>query len=138
MKNSCTIAAVLLLFSSSALVAAPQVLSLDGRYAYRTDAQSQEHLGQQVCFFPSSQASARSVRAEADLRKFWFCFRDANRTARLLGFKLDVPVRMCGIQGRATVVVTGYHTYQGEGDGNDVATLHKVVRSSRPQLLPCD
>lgn len=45
--------------------------------------------------------------------------------------------KSCGIQGTATVVVVGYNSYTGEGDGNDVAELKTVLNKSQPEPLLC-
>ena len=55
----------------------------------------------------------------------------------MLGFEMSMQQEACGVQGTATVVVTGYNRYAGEGDGNDVAELENVLRKSQPEPLPC-
>ncbi len=130
-------AALLLLVSLSASPAIAET-TFSGRFEYRTDPESLDVIGRQVCFFPSGRSAHRVPRPTGDKRLPWFCFSNSETAAKMLGFRLEASPKGCGIRGTATVTVSNYVLYTKEGDGNDIATLKSVVRNAGPEQLPCN
>lgn len=135
--NRWSVLSALLLFSSLGTNATATEITLSGRYEYRTDEESLDIVGRQVCFFPSASSAGKVPRPASDKRISWFCFSNSETAARMLGFSLKAPAKACGIRGQAMVTVSDYILYTKEGDGNDVATLRTVVQQSAPETLPC-
>jgi hypothetical protein len=127
----------LLLLASLSVHAVAEEMTFSGRYEYRTDQESFDIIGEQVCFFPSGPSVRRVPRPAGDKRLPWFCFSSSKAAAKMLGFRLGTPVKGCGIRGSATVMVGDYVLYTKEGDGNDIATLRAVLRKAKPEPLPC-
>ena len=127
----------LLLLSSICAHAASAEMTFSGRYEFRTDQESLDMLGKQVCFFPSGSSARQVPRPVGDKRLPWFCFSDSEAAARMLGFRLTTPAQGCGVGGRATVTVSSYVLYTKEGDGNDMADIKAVIRKTGPESLPC-
>ena len=125
-----------LLWCGSASAADTQ-LTFEGRFEFRTDSESLEIIGKQVCFYPAPPTSKSVPRPAGDIRLPWFCFSNPAAAAALLGFKMNTIQKSCGLQGDATGVVVGYKRYTGESAGNDVANLQTVLSKSQPQPLPC-
>lgn len=109
----------------------------EGRYEYRSDAESLEMRGKQVCFFPSKPSSKNISRPVGDNRMPWFCFTNSKQAAQVFGFELNDNSNKCGFKGNATIRISNYKRYAGEGDDNDVARLDGVLKSSKPVSLPC-
>jgi len=130
--------AALLLLASLGAHAAIAETTLSGRFEYRTDPESIDVIGRQVCFFPSEPSVRRVPRPAGDKRLPWFCFSNSKAAAKMLGFRLKAPPKSCGIRGNATVTVSNYVLYTKEGDGNDIATLKSVVRKARSEQLSCN
>lgn len=137
MKISTLIVSVVAIVSSGIAGAKEASITFDGRYEYRTDAESQEVLGRQVCFFPSGPSSRTIPRPAGDHRAPWFCFRNSEQAAHLFGFDLNAHSNECGVTGTAKVRVSKYSRYTGEGNDNDVATLGVVMEKSKPAPLFC-
>lgn len=133
-----SVQAALLLLASLGAHAVAAAMTLSGRYEYRTDPESLDVIGRQVCFFPSEPSARQVPRPAGDRRLPWFCFSNPEAAARMLGLRLDPPHKNCGVRGNATVTVDNYVLYTKEGDGNDIATLMSVVRQSKPEPLPCN
>jgi len=114
-----------------------QELRLDGRFEYRTDEESRDVLGDQVCFFPDSLTARLLPREKSDRRLAWFCFSNAADAKRMLNVPSSKPARSCGYAGKAVVTVTDYKVYRGEGDGNDVALLKSVGSASKSETIKC-
>jgi len=125
------------LLCTATLYAAETKITFDGRYEYRTDTENLEMLGKQVCFFPSKPSSQNVPRPAGDHRIPWFCFTNSKQAALLFGFDFNASTHECGFKGHATITVSGYRRYKGEGDDNDVATLDAVLEKSKPDSLPC-
>jgi hypothetical protein len=125
-----------LLFGSSSCFA-DTALTLDGRYEYRTDAESLEIIGRRVCFFPSEDAANFLPRPSSDHRLPWFCFTNTESATQALRIEGKENNSGCGLTGTATVQVQDYEVYSGEGDGFDTAYLSKLVRVSESKDLPC-
>lgn len=137
MSKAHVVAAMILGLSCAHVSATETPLTFSGRYEYRTDQESLEILGKQVCFFPS-QPTARAVpRPAGDKRLPWFCFSNFASATDALGFDLNTPAKGCGVRGTATVSVSSYVRYAGEGDGNDVALLNAVLKKSNPVSIQC-
>lgn len=117
--------------------ASAQVLRLDGRFEYRTDEESRDVLGDQVCFFPDRLTARLLPREESDARLSWFCFSNTVDAKRILNIPSSKPARGCGYAGKAVVTVTEYKVYRGEGDGNDVALLKRLVAASKSEVIKC-
>jgi hypothetical protein len=122
--------------STASAAGAP--LTFEGRYEFRTDDESLDVLGNQVCFFPAERTSATVPRPAGDKRLPWFCFANSKSAAHMFGFKLAKHAKGCGVFGNALVSVSNYKRYAGEGDGNDIATLMTVSSTSPPKPLPCE
>jgi hypothetical protein len=128
-------AAFLLAVFATYTVAEETIFS--GRYEYRTDQESLDIIGQQVCFYPSEPSARLVPRPGNDNRIPWFCFSNSQAAAKMFGFSLAVPTKDCGIRGVATVTVSGYVRHAKEGGGNDIATLKAIQRKSKSEPLPC-
>ena len=135
--TSAVIASATLLLCTPVPGAAEAKITLEGRYEYRTDPESLEMLGEQVCFFPSKPSSENVPRPIGDHRVPWFCFTNSKQVAHLFGFKLNASSHECGFKGNAKIKVTGYKRYPGDGDDNDVAMLDAVLKKTKPVSLPC-
>lgn len=114
-----------------------QELRLEGRFEYRIDEESRDVLGDQVCFFPDSLTARQLPREKSDRRLAWFCFTDTSDAKRKLNIPRSTPAMSCGYSGNAVITVTDYKVYRGEGDGNDVALLKKVVSASISEAIKC-
>lgn len=121
----------------AAASAADAPLTFEGRFEFRTDQESLEIIGKQVCFFPAPPISKSIPRPAGDHRLPWFCFSNSAVAASRLGISMSAHPKSCGIRGTATVVVMGYNHYSGEGDGNDVAELETVLNKSQPEPVQC-
>lgn len=137
MRLISVVVASMIILCAAVAHASATTITFAGRYEYRTDAESLEVLGEQVCFFPSKASSVNVPRPPGDSRLPWFCFTDSRQAAHLLGFALNVPSKECGFKGEAKVTVSNYKRYAGEGDGNDVAILVDVLEKLKPRSLPC-
>lgn len=137
MKRS-AICASLILSIGVAFAATAQELRLDGRFEYRIDQESQDVIGDQVCFFPSSATASLVPREKVDRRLVWFCFANTRDAKRMLQIPSSLPIHSCGYAGNAVVTVTNYKVYRGEGDDNDVALLKNAVSVSRGELIKCE
>ncbi|MBL8428709.1 MAG: hypothetical protein JNJ95_02280 [Dechloromonas sp.] len=137
MLRAIFVVSVTMISLNSAMAATETPIILSGRYEFRTNQESLEILGKQVCFYPSLPSSAAIPRPTEDRRLPWFCFSNAALAASMLGFRLDDNLGKCGIGGHAKIAVANYQRYAGEGDGNDVASLIKVLRISPPKPLYC-
>lgn len=135
--NNRLVLTVLLVLSSLGFHALAAESTFSGRYEYRTDEESLDIIGRQVCFFPSEPSARQVPRSAGDKRLPWFCFSNSEAAAKMLGFSLKALAKGCGIRGDATVTVRDYVPYTKEGDGNDIATLRAVVQKSNPEPLPC-
>jgi hypothetical protein len=135
--NNRRVLTVLLVLSSLGANAIARENTFSGHYEYRTDEESLDIIGRQVCFFPSEPSARQVPRFAGDKRHPWFCFSNSEAAAKMLGFRLKAPAKGCGIRGDATVTVSDYVLYTKEGDGNDAATLRAVVQKSIPEPMPC-
>lgn len=114
-----------------------QTLRLQGAFQFRTDAQSQELLGDQVCFYPDAASSRLLPRKASDPRLAWFCISSSAQARQLLHIEAELSPSSCGLQGQALIEVEAYRVYEGEGDGHDLAQLRRVISVSKPRPLPC-
>jgi hypothetical protein len=113
--------------------AAPTMV-VTGTWSYYTDEQSLEMLGDSVCFEPSADSVARFPVLKHAYHSSWFCF--SNRAKAKVAFALPArrDKRGCGIGGKATVSITDYERYDGEGDDFDAARLLSVSDITRKPL----
>ena len=74
-----------LMFSFNA--SATQEIILNGKYEYRTDSESLEHLGDLVCYFPNKETAKLVKRTTKSKRTVWFCFTPNNEAK----IALNVP-----------------------------------------------
>ncbi|HZH44324.1 MAG TPA: hypothetical protein VEY50_09625 [Lysobacter sp.] len=111
---------------------------VQGRYSYLTDEMSLDMIGPRVCFHPDA-ASAKTLpqRDGATGRMVWFCFEDSEAVARTLGFELKPPADGCGLEGQASVTVTGYRFGAPNSDETDSARLVSVERAEPPKPVRC-
>lgn len=114
-----------------------QELRLEGRFEYRTDEESRDVLGDQVCFFPDRSTAGLVPRDKSDRRLVWFCFSSTSDAKRMLQIPSLLPAKSCGYAGNAAITVADYRLYRGEGDGNDVALLKKVAWVSQGVSVKC-
>lgn len=120
---------VCVLFSVANMVFADTSLSLTGRYEYKTDSESLQMLGGLVCFYPNKESAKLLPRPSTDKRLSWFCFANKKQSKKLLDIPLNAK-KNCGLAGTATVQLTEYKAYKGEGDGFDSAILQSVNKNS--------
>lgn len=138
MKNQVLIRLFIsIFFLSLALHAVEANNVLEGRYEYRTDEESLEIRGKQVCFFPSKSSSKSISRPSGDYRIPWFCFKNSEQAAHLFGFSINQNSHKCGFEGNAKIKISNYIRYGGEGDANDIATLDAVLKSTKPHTISC-
>jgi hypothetical protein len=119
------------------LFAEETIITFEGRYEFRTDAESLEIIGEQICFFPTKPSSKNVPRAKGVRRLPWFCFTNSSEAAHLLGVALNDRSNECGFKGSAKINVSSYKRYIGDGGGNDVAILDAVLFVSKPENLTC-
>ena len=129
------IACILLTLSSLAL--AETDLTLTGSYEYRTDSESLEMIGGFVCFFPNKESAKLLPRPKTDQRLSWFCFTNRAQSKKLLGITTKSTKPNCGMAGTATVQVSDYEAYLGEGDSFDTALLQSVIGNSNAKVISC-
>lgn len=137
MKLGFCVCASLVLWAGYVESAFSQTLRLEGRFEFRTDEESKDVLGDQVCFFPDHLTARLVPREKSDRRLVWFCFANTADAKRMLNISSSLPSKNCGYAGNATVAVTGYKVYRGEGDGNDVAVLENVMSLSKSESIKC-
>jgi len=137
MKLGSCVCASLVLWAGYVESAFSQTLRLEGRFEFRTDEESKDVLGDQVCFFPDHLTARLVPREKSDRRLVWFCFANTADAKRMLNISSSLPSKNCGYAGNATVAVTGYKVYLGEGDGNDVAVLVNVTSLSKSESIKC-
>jgi hypothetical protein len=113
-------------------------LSLSGTYTHRTDETSLELIGDAVCFHPSTASAKLLPRPPSDKRSAWFCLTNGKRAKALLAIPVKGDKAGCGSTGTATITVTNYVTYLGEGDGFDTALLQSVASRSGTKVLACE
>lgn len=116
---------------------AEPTLAVSGRFEYRTDAESLEIIGDVVCFYPSPSSSWVLPRPKSDKRLSWFCFTNIISSKKLLGIRVPPGKAACGVTGKASIQISNYAPYLGEGDGVDTARLVSVGNSSSAEVLPC-
>jgi hypothetical protein len=114
-----------------------QELRLEGRFEYRTDEESRDVLGEQVCFFPERSTAGFVPRDKSDRRLVWFCFSNTSDAKRMLQIPSLLPAKSCGYAGNAAITIADYRLYRGEGDGNDVALLKKAALVSKGVSIEC-
>ncbi|WP_200228214.1 hypothetical protein [Rubrivivax gelatinosus] len=117
--------------------ASSDVLRLEGGFEYRSDEESRDILGDQVCFYPEGRSASLVPRDKADQRLVWFCFRNTADAKQMLQVPASPSTGACGIRGRAQVEVADYWVYRGEGDGNDLAILKVVISASSGEAIAC-
>jgi len=132
-----TMLAALSVSSVSNTSLAANEIAVSGRYELRTDAQSQEILGGMPCFYPGPESAKLLPRPAGDKRLAWFCFKNKEESKKLLNIPDQIKGKNCGISGQAVLKVANYVSYNGEGDGVDMAVLVAVTEKSAPRKLAC-
>ena len=125
---------IIALLSLSFKVSASDEMLLVGKYEYRTDPESLEYIGSQVCFFPDNETAKQIKRENRSNRMVWFCFVPNNEAK----IALKVPIKEnnnCGYTGKASVVVTNYKDLGGFQA--DTAELRRVVSLGSPTEITC-
>ncbi|MBF6023973.1 hypothetical protein [Lysobacter niastensis] len=135
-KRAFSLIPVAALFLSLATSAADP-LHFEGRFEFRTDAESLDVVGRQVCFFPDQNTARIAPRGADDRRMVWFCFK--NTDAAFAALKIPRATKDgCGFQGAAAVEVVGYVADRQEGDGNDTAELVRASKVSDLAPIACN
>lgn len=119
-------------FLSGSVIAAT---TLQGKYEYRTDAESQDMQGRLICFFPEARFSP-PFSQQKENKTYWFCFANTKKAARLLAIDLNTK-QPCGLQGQATVRVDHYQLAKSDTDNNDSATLKQVLKKTKSHPITC-
>lgn len=114
-----------------------QELRLEGRFEHRTDEESRDMFGDQVCFFPDRLTAGQLPRETVDRPLAWFCFTNTVEAERKLRIPAPASAKSCGYAGTAVVTVNGYQVYRGEGDGNDLAVLRSVASVCKGETIRC-
>ena len=112
-------------------------IKITGSYTYRTDEQSQEIIGDLVCFTPDPSSKKLIPRQKNDFRDVWFCFNNSAEALKLLNVKSELNNK-CGYEAEAKVIVKDYKVYSGEGDGFDTADLVSVTYVAPQKIMSCD
>jgi hypothetical protein len=112
-------------------------LRLSGRYLRRQDPGTLEAIGDQLCFFPDAASAGAIPRGDGDSRIPWFCFSDRDAALRAMSLPAASPPGSCGVEGTATVVVSGYVADLAVTSTFDTAKLDEVVRASAPVPVAC-
>jgi hypothetical protein len=136
MTHRSTAAFLVLALLAVSCFASPS-MTLSGKYEYRTDPESIEVVGDFVCFYPSSKSAALLPRPKSDRRLPWFCFSNHHKAKEIFGLSAHIDGAVCGFTGEATIHVSEYITYRGEGDGFDTARLQAASGVTKPKALPC-
>lgn len=112
--------------------------TVSGTIKRRTDDDSIQMIGDQVCLFPE-MASAKVIPREAgDSRDPWFCFSNRISAMQKLQVPNKKPKGACGYRLEATVQVTDYVADRTESTVFDTARLVQVVAQSAVRNLPCN
>jgi hypothetical protein len=124
--------------SKGSLVYYAGQVTVSGTIERRTDDDSTEMIGDQICLFPE-RASAKAIPREAgDSRDPWFCFSNRISAMKKLQVPSKKPKGACGYRLEATVQVTDYVADRTESTVFDTARLVQVVAQSAIRNLPCN
>jgi hypothetical protein len=106
---------------------------LEGKFNYSRADDEFDFTGDQVCFVPSEKYGILIPRDKNDSRMPWFCFKNTKQAKDLLGLSglLKNP-KICEVSGIAIVEIANYVVDKNETETNDVATLVKVIKKSKP------
>lgn len=110
---------------------------LEGTYEFRSDQNSLEIRGKQICFFPNESSAKIIPKLPEDIRLSWFCFSNTEYAAYALNISLADSTN-CGVDGLAKIVVADYEIFKEEGEGNDLAKLLEVIEISNTKPLLCE
>lgn len=91
MKLGSCVCASLVLWAGYVESAFSQTLRLEGRFEFRTDEESKDVLGDQVCFFPDHLTARLVPREKSDRRLVWFCFANTADAKRMLNISSSLP-----------------------------------------------
>lgn len=113
-------------------------VTVSGTIERRTDDDSTEMIGDQVCLFPEKVSAKVIPRGTDDSRDPWFCFSNRIAAMKLLQVPNQKPKGVCGYRLEATVQVTDYIVNFNESEVFDTARLVQVVSRGIPRNLPCN
>ena len=112
--------------------------TLTGEVKRRTDEQTLELIGDQICFFPIEKSAEVIPMKKADQRTRWFCFSNRLPAATLLRIPTQNKTQHCGYTSTATIVIRDYVINLQESDVFDTAHLLKVRSASPVTPIACD
>ncbi|MFN4341194.1 MAG: hypothetical protein ACK4FE_04060 [Azonexus sp.] len=113
-------------------------VTLSGTIERRTDDDSTEMIGDQVCMFPEKGSAKVIPRGADDSRDPWFCFSNRIAAMKQLQVPNQKPKGACGYRLKATVQVTDYVVNLAESEVFDTARLIQVVSRGAPRSLSCN
>jgi hypothetical protein len=113
-------------------------VTVSGTIERRTDDDSTEMIGDQVCLIPEKVSAKVIPRGVDDLRDPWFCFSNRVAAMKLLQVPNQKPKGACGYRLEATVKVTDYIADRTESTVFDTARLIQVVDRGAIRNLPCN
>jgi hypothetical protein len=106
---------------------------LEGKFDYSRAYDEYDFTGDQVCFVPSEKYGTLIPRDKDDSRMPWLCFKNTKQAKDLLGLSdLLKNQKICEISGIAIVEIADYVVDKSETETNDIATLVKVIKKSKP------
>ncbi len=111
-------------------------VQLDGMVERRTNKETLELVGDNLCFIVSD-SSRTQIPRDGDSRQAWFCFSERDDAIRALRLP-DRPAKAtCGYRVPATVVVGDYVVNRQESEVSDTATLVAVRHRGALSAIPC-
>lgn len=113
-------------------------VTVSGTIERRTDSDSTEMIGDQVCLIPKGASAKVIPRESGDSRDPWFCFSNRISAMKKLHMPNKKPKGACGYRLEATVQVTDYVADRTESTVFDTARLVQVVAQSAIRNLPCN
>ena len=102
----------------------------------RTDKESLEHVGDNLCFTVSG-VSGIHIPRDGDQRAAWFCFSERDAAIRSLKLPSTPAKATCGYRAPATVVVGNYVVNRQESEVFDTASLLVVKHRGPLSPIPC-
>ena len=114
------------------------LVTVSGKVERRTDDDSIEMLGDQLCMFPDKISAKVIPREPDDSRIPWFCFSNRIAAMKQLQVPSQKPKGSCGFHLEATIQVTDYVVNRAESEVFDTARLVRVVSRGTTRNLSCN
>lgn len=114
------------------------LVTVSGKVERRTDNDSTEMLGDQLCMFPEKVSAKAIPREPDDSRIPWFCFSNRIAAMKQLQIPNQKPKGTCGFHLEATIQVADYVVNRAESAVFDTARLVQVVSRGIVRKLPCN